>query len=312
LWIWRTESGRRRRVLAFIVTHGSLELAVDDGRIKQNPAKAKTVKVPVLKSGRIVAWGDETVRLVVEAHPPQYRAIPVIGAATGLRQGELFGLAAEDIDFDAMEIHVRRQVKKLGSSYVFALPKNDQERTVPMSDGAAEVLRQHMEAIEPHPVTLPWEKPDGDPVAAKLLFRWRSGLQIPARSYNERVWKPALVAAEVIPPPARNPRGAPEYLASREDGMHALRHYYASVTLADGVNIRELATYLGHGDPGYTLRLYTHMLPSSHQRARKAIDSRLRSVFAFASDGAVTEQGRSRRLQAGVEPAPAPAPGLEL
>jgi integrase len=31
--------------------------------------------------------------------------------------------------------------------------------------------------------------------------------------------------------------------------MHALRHYYASFTLADGVNIKELNEYLGHHDP---------------------------------------------------------------
>jgi hypothetical protein len=69
----------------------------------------------VPSSGRIVAWGDETVLRVVDAHPPAFRAIPVIGAAAGLPQGELFGLAEEDIDFDAMEINVRRQVKRLGS-----------------------------------------------------------------------------------------------------------------------------------------------------------------------------------------------------
>lgn len=297
---------------AFIVLHGSLDLAVEDGRIKRNPAKAKTVKVPVIKSGRIVAWGDETVLRVVEAHPPEYRAIPVIGAATGLRQGELFGLAEEDIDFDAMEIHVRRQVKRLGSKYVFALPKNDRERTVPMSDGVAEVLRQHIEATRPQPLALPWEKPDGDLITARLLFTWRDGLHIRARGYNERIWKPALVMAEVIPPPTRSARGALEFLASREDGMHALRHYYASVTLADGVNIRELATYLGHGDPGYTLRLYTHMLPSSHQRARKAIDSRLRSIFAFASDEAVTKQSPPRHLSGPIELTSEPAHELGL
>jgi integrase len=297
---------------AFIVMHGSLELAVEDGRIKRNPAKAKTVKAPVIKSGRIVAWGDETVLRVVEAHPPKYRAIPVVGAAAGLRQGELFGLAEDDVDFDAMEIHVRRQVKRLGSEYVFALPKNDRERTVPMSDGAAEVLRQHIEATKPRPLALPWEKPDGDLATAKLLFRWRDGLQIRARGYNEGVWKPALVTAEVIPPPIRSPRGALKFLASREDGMHALRHYYASVTLADGVNIRELATYLGHGDPGYTLRLYTHMLPSSHQRARKAIDSRLRSIFALASDEAGTKQALPGHLDEHLELTPEPTRELGL
>jgi integrase len=57
--------------------------------------------------------------------------------------------------------------------------------------------------------------------------------------------------------------------------MHALRHYYASVLLADGVSIRELAEYLGHSDPGFTLRTYIHMLPDSHERAIRTIDVRL-------------------------------------
>jgi hypothetical protein len=86
------------------------------------------------------------------------------------------------------------------------------------------VLRHHNEVTKPRPLTLPWEKPDGDLVTAGLLFRWRDGLHLRARGYNERVWKPALVVAGIIPPPTRNARGASEYQASREDGMHALRH----------------------------------------------------------------------------------------
>ena len=58
----------------------------------------------------------------------------------------------------------------------------------------------------------------------------------------------------------------------RQDGMHAMRHFYASVLLARGASIKELAEYLGHEDPGFTLRTYTHLMPSSHQRARKAVD----------------------------------------
>ncbi|PSL55215.1 phage integrase family protein [Saccharothrix carnea] len=58
----------------------------------------------------------------------------------------------------------------------------------------------------------------------------------------------------------------------RQDGMHAMRHLYASVLLAQGVSIKELAEYLGHADPGFTLRTYTHLMPSSHERARKAVD----------------------------------------
>ena len=54
--------------------------------------------------------------------------------------------------------------------------------------------------------------------------------------------------------------------------MHALRHFYASTVLAQGVSIKELAEYLGHSDPGFTLRTYTRLVPSSYERARMAID----------------------------------------
>ncbi|VVJ18368.1 Uncharacterised protein [Amycolatopsis camponoti] len=49
-----------------------------------------------------------------------------------------------------------------------------------------------------------------------------------------------------------------------------MRHFYASIALASGVSVQEVAEYLGHHDPGYTLRICTHLVPSSHRRAREA------------------------------------------
>jgi hypothetical protein len=47
-------------------------------------------------------------------------------------------------------------------------------------------------------------------------------------------WKRALAAAGVIPP---RERGARYLQAAPEDGMHALRHAYASVLLDAGESI---------------------------------------------------------------------------
>jgi len=44
--------------------------------------------------------------------------------------------------------------------------------------------------------------------------------------------------------------------------------------LAGGVSIKELAEYLGHSDPAFTLRVYAHMLPCSYDRARAVITER--------------------------------------
>jgi integrase len=57
--------------------------------------------------------------------------------------------------------------------------------------------------------------------------------------------------------------------------MHALRHYAASSWLAGGVNIRAVAEYLGHSDPGFTLRVYAHLMPSAADAVRSAMDAAL-------------------------------------
>ncbi|MGW5265683.1 tyrosine-type recombinase/integrase [Microbispora sp. NPDC004025] len=275
---------------SFLVLQGILDLAVADELIKRSPAKSPIVKVPKRISGEVQAWGDDRVEAVIDAHPDLFRALPVVGAACGLRQGELFGLALEDIDLDDHVIRVRRQIKKLGSDFVYALPKNDRERVVPLPRWAAEAIRQHVEKYPPLLCSLPWEKPNGKLRTHQLLFRWTDDRFIKARSYSEGVWKPALVRAGVIPTPAKDSRQRARFTTTRKEGLHQLRHYYASVMLAGGVAIRELAEYLGHADPAFTLRVYAHMQPGSHERARRAIDDRLfrpRSV----SDGTGTEQG---------------------
>ncbi|WP_055602460.1 tyrosine-type recombinase/integrase [Streptomyces aureus] len=74
--------------------------------------------------------------------------------------------------------------------------------------------------------------------------------------------------------------------------MHALRHFYASVLLDAGENIKALSTYLGHGDPGFTLRVYTHAPDAEQRRAgRRAVDG-LYEGAASTPDGPETPQGQ--------------------
>ncbi|WP_329092702.1 MULTISPECIES: tyrosine-type recombinase/integrase [unclassified Streptosporangium] len=89
--------------------------------------------------------------------------------------------------------------------------------------------------------------------------------------FNSFIWKPALEAGGVIP--ARG-IGTRRWIESGEEGFHALRHHFASVLLAEG-DIRSLAGFLGHEDPGFTLRTYTHFMPSREERMRKAAERAL-------------------------------------
>jgi integrase len=50
----------------------------------------------------------------------------------------------------------------------------------------------------------------------------------------------------------------------------------ASVLLDAGESVKALAAYLGHADPGFTLRIYTDLLPTSDDRTRRAIDQAIK------------------------------------
>lgn len=235
-----------------------LSAAVEDGRLGANPCDASSVKAPTVERRKIVPWTVEKVRAIIASHDARWSAMPTVAAGCGLRQGEVLGLRVEDVDFLRRRLLVRRQVRLIKGHPVYALPKGGKERTVPLPDVVAFALSEHMRAYPATPVELPWRDRSGETVAPELLFT-KDGAAVNRNEHNRTVWRPALEAVGIA--------------AGRDTGMHALRHHFASVLLDAGVSIRALADYLGHSDPGFTLRTYAHMMPASEDRARSAIDA---------------------------------------
>lgn len=212
-------------------------------------------------SSRVWNWDAGRVSAIASALPVRQRIAVPLGSGVGLRQGEIFGFSPEDIEWtpDGALVHVQRQVRPIGGRLVFRLPKCGKTRTVPLSATLARQITDHAKNHPATPVTLPWGDSNGHKVTVPLLVAPGPGLAWESKNYNPKIWRPAFTTAVL------------DY-RTRIDGMHALRHTFASTMLAGGVTIRELAEYLGHKDPGFTLRVYTHMRPSPHNRARAAID----------------------------------------
>ncbi|MFF8928739.1 tyrosine-type recombinase/integrase [Streptomyces longwoodensis] len=264
-----------------------LNAAVDDGHLPKNPCHAQSVRPPAAGSGRVMPWTAERTFSVRAALPERYQAMVDLGGGCGLRQGEIFGLPVDEIDFDSGWLHVVNQVKVTKEGLVFAPPKRNKLRDVPLPNRVAHALKQHIETFPPVEITLPWLRGDGPAVTRRLLFTRLDGAGAVRRTdFNTGAWKPALVAAGVIP----HPRPGERHQAAREHGMHALRHFYASVLLDAGENVKALSNYLGHSDPGFTLRVYTHLMPSSDARARKAVDGLYEGADP-TPDGPETAQG---------------------
>ncbi|MEU6492650.1 site-specific integrase [Streptomyces sp. NPDC046984] len=269
-WVAQLEAsvpGSYGRII-YANVRSALSAAVDDGYLSRNPVSARSVRPPALDPKRVVPWSSGRVFAVRAAMPERYRAMVDLGAGCGMRQGEILGIAMDAVDFDADTLHVVQQLKLSRSKPVFALPKGGKTRDVPLPGPVADALRAHVKQFPPVEITLPWKAPDGPKVTKRLIFMAPGGNHVWRTSLNEEAWKPALVAAGVIPEPETKEDG---YAAAREHGMHALRHFYASALLDGGESIKAVSEYLGHSNAALTLRIYAHLMPGSQERTRTAI-----------------------------------------
>jgi integrase len=80
------------------------------------------------------------IQTLISVASPRWKTPIILGAESGMRRGEIFGLRIRDIDFKSGVIHVRnaRALGKDGS------PKSGKERTTPVSKAELEMLREHL------------------------------------------------------------------------------------------------------------------------------------------------------------------------
>ncbi|MEW2400065.1 site-specific integrase [Streptomyces sp. NPDC046862] len=269
-----------------------LNSAVDDKRLLRNPIKVhKSVKAPRRAEKKAKAWTRVVVDAVRLHLQDRYKFSVDIGIGLGLRQGEAFGLAEGDFDFEAGVVHIRRQLRwDIKGRPYFCLPKGGKTREVPLPLNLAARARDHFRRFPSTPCTLPWRNPEPPsnalearqrkPITVELVFTTSHGNRIYYRTWNDRSWKPALAAAGLITAVGEKVRrdGArirrtPVYAAQREDMFHVLRHTYASVQLEAGESIVSLSAWMGHSSPKITLDHYAHFMPGAGQRGLAAMDA---------------------------------------
>lgn len=103
--------------------------------------------------------------------PERYQLTVWLGAGLGLRQGEIFGLSPDDIDFEDSEVHVLRQAKRSSNNrQVLGLAKGRKTQKVPLPEAVSDAITAYMTAYPPRDVTLPWMGVDGKPTTVSLLL----------------------------------------------------------------------------------------------------------------------------------------------
>src|SRR5579859_494568 len=252
--------------------------AIDDGLVNRNPTRAKSVTRPKPELKKARPWTLDQVEAMAAALPNRYAILPYLGAGTGMRQAEMFGLAVDDLEFLSRRpvIHVRRQVRVVAGVACFAPVKNRKEHDVPLADSLSPILAEHIRLYPPVTVTLPWKQPDGDLVTCELIIARPDGRPWRGPGFDQVIWYRAQEKAGITPARRKGERRK----AARDQGMHVLRHTAASAWLSAGADIVAVAAWLG--DTVETVhRTYAHLMPDADDRGRKAMDQ----FFRRADDG---------------------------
>jgi len=178
----------------------------------------------------------------------------IVSLFTGLRRGEVLALRWRHVDLDRKIIKVEQsleQTKKHGIR--FKAPKSKAgRREITMPAIVADALREHKRKQLELRFSLGLGKLGDD----DLLFADVNGAPMSPQGLSVTWIK---VAGEI---------GMPDVT------FHALRHSHASMLIAAGVPITEIAKRLGHSTPVITLRTYAHVFKDKDSAAA-AIDNAL-------------------------------------
>jgi integrase len=273
---WISAMPLAQRSALHVVTDVSacLDAALDDGAVRRNPLKADSVRWPSPGRTRARPWTAGQVAAMRGELPGLWQVVPDLGAGTGMRQGEMFGLGVDDVDWLVRKdprVRVVRALKIVGNELRFGPLKNRKVHSVPLAPLLKEKLSRHLDQYPAREVTLPWHDPrdrerHGQPVTVRLVLSTGAGMPVD-RPLFDRCWRAARKRAGITPADGR----------ARDDGCHALRHTFASLQLRQGVDIVRVAAWLGD-TVAVVADTYAHLMPGDDDSdGAAAVDSFFRS-----------------------------------
>lgn len=217
--------------------------------IDDNPCRR--VKMPKSKQTGVKALQKSEFEMLLNKidgyEKPKAVILIYLISLTGIREGEAAGLKWQDIDFENKVIHIEREVVYIPGNKDAQItpPKSaNSTRDIFISDLLCDKLRAYKSMQEEDIKKL------GDNYKDEgFIITQSNGSPVHASSIRKWI-KNACKHCEV------------PYVT-----VHGLRHTYASLLIASGMDVRTTASQLGHSSPSLTLNTYANPQNEAKRRA---------------------------------------------
>ena len=212
------------------------------GTVAQNTARGISISSRGREKKRLEVGVDipslDEMRQMLTNASDRWRPLLLTTAFTGLRSGELRGLAWDDVDLDAQVITVRQRADRWND---IGQPKSEtSQRQVPIPQNVANTLKEWKLACPPGGLVFP----NGNGNVESGANIWNRGL------------KPPQLKLHIV-----DKEGKAKY------SLHAFRHFYASWLInekeAGGLEQppKRVQEWLGHANIEITMNTYSHLFP---------------------------------------------------
>jgi len=230
------------------VLRAALNQAWKEGLIEQNVA-AKVTPPKVHTNDPVHLDPKEATYFIESIEGHHLAPFFSFALSTGLRLGEASGLRWEDVDFEQRTVAIRVQLQRIGGKLIHkSLKSTSSRRVLHLSDLAMKALEsaKGFQLVETpsNPLDLVFLNSEGRPLDAK---------------YIDKHLKALLVKAGLKP-----------------ISFHKLRHSAATLMVAAGVELHQVAKHLGHSQISLTANLYAHGVSESQRKAADTLGEVLR------------------------------------
>lgn len=245
---------------AYDYTKSCFTLAYEKREILHNPFVRISLPSNMKKEiSDIHYYNDDEIKLIKEyalqkfsngKYVYKYGYAVILLLYTGLRIGELLALKWDCVDFDRRTLIVKgniKQVKNRDSNAKGSYKLIEQNTTktksgmriIPLSNSAMEALR-YFEAMNGNHIYVVSASVDR-PLSARNL---------------DRTFRSILNNAGI----------------TNINGVHSLRHTFASMLFRKGIDVKTVSELLGHADTSVTYNIYIHLIQEQKVKAIEGLE----------------------------------------